>query len=161
MANYTLLEKKLEFLREKKQVLLQGKKTMLKKELEFAQKIYADQEYTKILENSALQDKIKKIILEQGPFTGSEIDVFVQENLNHPALEEIFNDFKGNKDIINVMKKCGIRIIQKIMPHLIYLEFFGVNEKLNEQKSHKVMELEQKINACQDEIKKIILSITL
>ena len=70
--------------------------------------------------------------MEQGPFTGSEIDVFVQENLNRPVLEEIFNDFKGNEDIRNAMKEYGVTI----MPHLIYMEFFGVNENLIEQKAH-------------------------
>ena len=98
----------------------------LKKELELAQEIFADQEYKKIVENSGLQDKIKKIILEQGPFT--EIDVFVQE--------EIFNDYKDNKDIRNAMKKYGVTTIHLIMLHLIYMEFFYVNENLIEQKSH-------------------------
>ena len=108
----------------------------LEKELELAQEIYADQKYTKILENSDLQDKIKKIISEQGPFTRSEIDVFVQENIDLPVLEEIFNDFKGNEDIINTMKEYGVTTIHPIMPHLIHLEFFGVNENLIEQKAH-------------------------
>ena len=112
------------------------KLAQLEKELDLAQEIYADQEYTKILENSALQDKIKKIILEQGPFTRSEIDVFVRENLNRPVLEEIFNDFKGNEDIRNAMKKYGVTAIHPIMPHLIYMEFFYVNESLIEQKAH-------------------------
>ena len=102
--------------------------TQLEKELELAQEIYADQEYTKIVENSDLQDKIKKIILERGPFTDSEIDDFVKENLNRPVLEEIFNYFKGNEDIRNAMKEYGVADIHPIMPHLIYMEFFGVNE---------------------------------
>ena len=34
------------------------------------------------------------------------------------------------------MKKYGVTTIQPIMPHLIYMEFFGVNEKLIEQKAH-------------------------
>ena len=71
----------------------------LDEELELAQEIFADQEYEKIVKNSDLHDKIKKIILEHGPFTDSEIDHFVEENLNRPVLEEIFNDFKGNEDI--------------------------------------------------------------
>ena len=99
-----------------------------KAELELAQEIYEDREYTKIVENSGLQDRIKKIILEHGPFSRSEIDVFVEENLNRPVLEEIFNDFKGNEDIRNAMKKYGVTDIQPIM---IYLEFFGVNENAN------------------------------
>ena len=61
-----------------------------------------------------------------GLFTGPEIDVFVEENLNRPVLEEIFNDFKGNKDIRNAMKKYGVTTIHPIMPYLIYLEFFEV-----------------------------------
>ena len=93
-----------------------------------ALEIYEDREYTKIVENSGLQDRIKKIILAHGPFSRSEIDVFVEENLNRPVLEEIFNDFKGNEDMRNAMKKYGVTDINPIMPHLIYLEFFGVNE---------------------------------
>ena len=108
----------------------------LEKELELTQEIYADQEYTKILENSVLQDKIKKIILEQGPFTDSEIDDFVRDNLNRPVLEEIFNYFKGSEDIRNAMKKYGVTATYPIMPHLIYMEFFGVNESLIEEKEH-------------------------
>ena len=111
-------------------------KVKLEEELELTQEIYADRKYTKIVEKAGLQDKIKKIILEQGPFTGSEIVDFVQDNLNCPVLEEIFNDFKGNEDIRNVMKEYGVTAIHPIMPHLIYLEFFGVNENLIEQKSH-------------------------
>ena len=101
----------------------------LDKELEVTQEIYADKEYAEIVEKTGLLDKIKKIILEQGPFTGSEIDDFVRDNLNRPVLEEIFNDFKGNEDIRNVMKKYGVTTVQPIMPHLIYMEFFGANEK--------------------------------
>ena len=112
------------------------KMVKLEKELELAQEIYADQKYTEIAENTDLQDKIKKIILKQGPFTGSEIDDFVQENVNRPVLEEIFNDFKGNEDIRNAMKEYGVTTIYPIMPHLIYMEFFGVNENLIEQKAH-------------------------
>ena len=106
----------------------------LDKELELAQEIFTDQEYEKIVENSDLQDKIKKIILEHGPFT--EIDVFFQENLNRPVLEEIFNDYKGNEDIRNAMKKYGVTTIHPIMPHLINMEFVYVNENLIEQKAH-------------------------
>ena len=71
--------------------------------------------------------------MEQGP---SEIDVFVQENLNRPVLEEIFNDFKGNEDIRNAMKEYGVTTIHPIMPHLINMEFFYVDENLIEQKVH-------------------------
>ena len=102
----------------------------LEKELELTQEIYADQKYTEIVENTDLYDKIKKIILEQGPFTGSEIDVFVRDNMNRPVLEEIFNDIR------NAMKEYGVTTIHPIMPHLIYMEFFGVNENLIEQKAH-------------------------
>ena len=108
----------------------------LVKELDLAQEIYADQEYVEMVENTDLHDKIKKIILEHGPFTGFEIDDFVRENLNRPVLEENFNDFKGNEEIRNAMKKYGVTTIQPIMPHLIYMEFFGVHEKLIEQKEH-------------------------
>ena len=111
-----------------KNFLKEKKNEELDEELELAQKIFVDQEYEKIDENSGLQDKIKKIISEQGPFT--EIDVFVQENLNRPVLEEILNDFK------NVMKKYGVTTIHPIMPHLIHMEFFYVNENLIEQKAH-------------------------
>ena len=74
----------------------------LDKERELSIKIFADQEYVEIVENTDLHEKIKKIILKHGPFTGSEIDDFVRENLNRPVLEEIFNDLKGN-DIT-----CGV-----------------------------------------------------
>ena len=67
--------------------------------------------------------------MERGTFTGSEIDVFVKDNIDCPVLEEIFNDFKGNEDIRNAMKEYGVTTIHPIMPHLIYMEFFGVNEK--------------------------------
>ena len=108
----------------------------LDKEQELAQKIFADQEYVKVVENTDLHDKIKKIIWKHGPFTGSEIDDFVRENLNRSVLEEIFNDFKGNEDIRSAMKKYGVTTIHPIMPHLIYMEFFSVNENLIEQKEH-------------------------
>ena len=117
-------------------VWLRERMAQLEKELELALEIYADQEYTEIVENKDLHDKIKKIILKQGPFTGSEIDVFVRDNMNRPVLEEIFNDFKGNEDIRNAMKEYGMTTIHPIMPHLIYMEFSGVNEKLIEQKAH-------------------------
>ena len=116
--------------------LLREKMEQLEKELELTQEIYADQKYTEIVENTDLHDKIKKIILEQGPFTGSEIDDFVRDNMNRPVLEEIINDFKGNEDIRNAMKEYGLTTIHPIMPHLIYMEFFGVNENLIEQKAH-------------------------
>ena len=66
--------------------------------IDLALEIYTDKEYTKIVENLGLQDKIKEIIVEHGPFTDSEIGVFVEENLKRPVLEEIFDDFNGNKD---------------------------------------------------------------
>ena len=105
-------------------------------EEELLTKIFTDRKYIKIVGNTDLHDQIKKIILKHGPFTGPEIDVFVEENLNRPVLEEIFNDFKGNKGIRNVMKKYGVTTIHPIMPHLIYLEFFKFNENLIEQKEH-------------------------
>ena len=129
-----LREKELELLREKKAKLekklelVREEKAKLEKELELAQEIYADREYAEIVVKTGLLDRIKKIILEHGPFTDSEIDVFVKENLNRPVLEEIFNDFKGNEDIRNAMEKYGVTTIHPIMPHLIYLEFFGANE---------------------------------
>ena len=64
-----------------------------KEEEELSIKIFADQEYVDIVGNTDLHDKMKKIILKHGPFTGPEIDVFVEENLNRSVLEEIFNDF--------------------------------------------------------------------
>ena len=105
-------------------------------EEELSIKIFADQEYVEIVGNTDLHDKMKKIIFKHGPFTGPEIDVFVEENLNRPVLEEIFNDFKGNEGIRKAMKKYGVTTIHPIMPHLIYLEFFKVNENLIEQKEH-------------------------
>ena len=96
-------------------------------------KIFNDEEYGEIVENTDLHDKIKRIILKHGPFTGPEIDVFVEENLNRLVPEEIFNDFKGNEDIRNAMKKYGVTTVHPIMPHLIYLEFFAVNENLIEE----------------------------
>ena len=112
------------------------KMAQLDKELELTLKIFADQEYVEIVENTDLHDKIKKIILKYGPFTGEEIDVFVLENLNCPVLEEIFNDFKDNEDIRNAMREYGVPTIHPIMPHLIYMEFFEVNENLIEQRQH-------------------------
>ena len=93
-------------------------------------KIFNDEEYAEIV--TVLHDKMKKIILENGPFTGPEIDVFVEENLNRPVLEEIFNNFKVS--IRNVVKRCGV--INPIMPDLFYLEFFVVNENLIEEMCH-------------------------
>ena len=112
------------------------KMAQLDKELELTLKIFADQEYIEIVENADLHDKIKKIILKYGPFTGEEIDVFVLENLNCPGLEEIFNDFKDNEDIRNAMREYGVPTIHPIMPHLIYMEFFKVNENLIDQRQH-------------------------
>ena len=124
------IEKEAELLREKI-VRVAKERLALEKEHDLAQEIYEDREYTKIVENSGLQDRIKKIILAHGPFTDSEIDVFVEENLNRPVLEEIFNDFKGNEDIRNAMKKYGVTDINPIIPHLICLEFFGVNKDVH------------------------------
>ena len=95
-------------------------------------KIFTDEEYSEIVENT-VHDKIKRVIFKHGPFTGPEIDVFVEENLNRPVLEEIFNDFKDNEDIRNAMKKYGVTTVHPIMPHLIYLEFVAVNENLIEE----------------------------
>ena len=94
-------------------------------------KIFNDEEYGEIIEN--FHDKIERIILKHGPFTGPEIDAFVEENLNRPILEEIFNDFKDNEGIRNAMAKYGVTTVHPIMPHLIYLEFFAVNENLIEE----------------------------
>ena len=73
------------------------------KEEKLSKKVFTNEEYGEIVEN--LHDKIKRIILKHGPFTGPGINVFVEVNLNRPVLEEIFNDFKGNEDIRNAMKK--------------------------------------------------------
>ena len=73
------------------------------KEEKLSKKIFTDEEYGEIVEN--FHDKIERIILKHGPFTGPEIDDFVEENLNRPILEEIFNDFKENEGIRNAMKK--------------------------------------------------------
>ena len=105
-------------------------------EEELSTKIFLDRKYDEIVRNTDLHDKMKRIILKHGPFTASEIDVFVEENLNRPVLEEIFNDFKGNEDIRNAMKKYGVTTIHPTIPHLIYLEFFIINESLIEQKEH-------------------------
>ena len=120
------------------------KMAKLEKELELAQEIYADQKYTKIVENSDIQDKIEKIILKHGPFTGSEIDVFVRDNLNR-LIEEIIDDFK---DIRNAVKEYGVTAFHPIMPHLIYLEFFGVNENLLKKKVHKGKMEQQTEKTC-------------
>ena len=93
-------------------------------------KIFTDEEYSEIVRKTDLHDKIKRIILENGPFTRFEIDDFVKENFNLPVLEEILNDFKGN--IRNAMKKYGVATVDQIMPELIYLEFFEVNENLQQ-----------------------------
>ena len=97
-------------------------------------KIFTDEEYSEIVRKTDLHDKIKRIILENGPFTRFEIDDFVKENFNLPVLEEILNDFKGN--IRNAMKKYGVTTVHPIMPHLIYLEFFAVNENLIDEMEH-------------------------
>ena len=98
-------------------------------------KIFTDEEYGEIVRKTDLHDKIKRIILEHGPFIGHEIDIFVEENLNRPVLEEIFNDFKGNEDIRNAMKKYGVTTVHPIMPQLFYLEFFDVNENLEQKEA--------------------------
>ena len=67
-------------------------------------KIFTDEEYGEIVRKTDLHDKIKRVILEHGPFIGLEINDFVKENLNLPVLEEILNDFKGNEDIGNAIK---------------------------------------------------------
>ena len=95
-------------------------------------KIFTDEEYSEIVRKTDLHDKIKRIILENGPFTRFEIDDFVKENFNLPVLEEILNDFKGNEDIINALKKYGVATVDQIMPELLYLEFFDVNENLQQ-----------------------------
>ena len=107
-----------------------------KKEEKLSTKIFTDEEYEEIVENTDLHDKMRRIISEHGPFTGPEIDDFVEENLNRPVLKEIFSDFKVNEGIRNAMKKYGVETVHPIMPHLIYLEFFHVNENLIEQKKH-------------------------
>ena len=96
-------------------------------------KIFTDEEYSEIVRKTDLHDKIKRIILENGPFTRFEIDDFVKENFNLPVLEEILNDFKGN--IRNAMKKYGVATEDQIMPELLYLEFFEVNENLQQAPS--------------------------
>ena len=55
---------------------------------------------------------------------------FVKENLNRPVLEEIFNDFKDS--IRNAIKKYGVTTEDPIMSYLIHLEFFEVNENLQQ-----------------------------
>ena len=100
------------------------------KEEKLLKKIFNDEDYDEAIENTDLHEKMKKIISEHGPFTGSEIDVFVEENLSRPVLEEIFNDFKDNEDIRNAMEKYGVTTVHPIVPHLIYLEFFAINENL-------------------------------
>ena len=52
-------------------------------------KIFTDEEYGEIVRKTDLHDKIKRVILEHGVFTGPEIDAFVEENFNLPVLEEI------------------------------------------------------------------------
>ena len=93
-------------------------------------KIFTDEEYGEIVRKTDLHDKIKRVILEHGPFIGSEIGVFVKENLSRPVLEEIFNDFKDS--IRNAIKKYGVTTEDPIMSYLIFLEFFEVNENLQD-----------------------------
>ena len=93
-------------------------------------KIFTDEEYGEIVRKTDLHDKIKRVILEHGPFIGSEIDVFVEENLSRPVREEIFNDFKDS--IRNAIKKYGVTTEDPIMSYLIFLEFFEVNENLQD-----------------------------
>ena len=98
-----------------------------KEKEKLSKKIFADDDYDDAIKRTALHEKMKKIISEHGPFTGAEIDVFVDKNLDRPVLEEIFNDFK---DIRHAMEKYGVTTVHLIMPHLIYLEFFAINENL-------------------------------
>ena len=107
-------------------------------------KIFTDEEYCEIVRKTDLHDKIKRVILEHGVFTGPEIDAFVEENFNLPVLEEILNDFKGNEDIINALKKYGVTIVDQIMPELLYLEFFDVNENLQQAPSPRNVLLSMK-----------------
>ena len=107
----------------------------LDKEMDLALEIYADQKYVEVIEKTDLHEKMKKIILKHGLVTGKEIDHFTRK-INRPELEDIFNHYKGNKDIRNIMEEYGAATIHPIMPHLIYMEFFGVNENLIKQKAH-------------------------
>ena len=102
-------------------------------DFELAREIFSEKEYAEIVEKAGLLDKIKNIVSGHRPSCSY---VFVKENLNRPVLEEIFNDFKGNEDIRNAIKKYGVTDINPIMPHLIYLEFVGANEMQIEQKQH-------------------------
>ena len=100
----------------------------------FQFKIFTDEEYEEAVENMDLHDKIKRIILKHGPFSGCEINAFVKENLNRPVLEEIFNDFKGDERIRNAIEKYGMTTEDPVIPLLIYMEFFTINENLVEKK---------------------------
>ena len=48
-------------------------------------KIFTDEEYGEIVRKTDLHDKIKRVILEHGPFIGSEIDVFCRRELESPG----------------------------------------------------------------------------
>ena len=69
--------------------------------------------------------------MEHGPFAGPELVFFLEDNLNLPVIEEILNDFKGNEDIINALKKYGVTTVDQITPDLLYLEFIEVNQNLH------------------------------
>ena len=77
---------------------------------------------------------IKKIILKNGLVEPTEIDDFVQDNINSPEIQEIINQFKDNEDLLtDVIGKYGDKIIQFFTPNLI---FIYVNDELIEQKQH-------------------------
>ena len=98
------LEKALELFRKAKQLekKLELTDTDKKHRMELEQKI------------KECQDDMKKIIR-------SEIEVFLEENIN-----------KGNEVIINTMKEC---FVNQIMLYLISQEIFGGSENLIEQKA--------------------------
>ena len=103
-------------------------------DFDLAREIVSEKKFSEIIEKSGIPDKIKKIISEHRPSCSY---VFVKENLNRPVLEEIFNDYKGNEDIRNALKKYGVKDINPLMPHLIFLEFFYFNEFFHiEEKQH-------------------------
>ena len=114
---------------------LRERMAKLVKDMDFdlAQEIFSEKKFSEMVEKSGIPDKIKKIISEHRPSCSY---VFVKENLNRPVLEEIFNDYKGNEDIRNALKKYGVKDIKPLMPHLILLEFVRFNEFLIEEKQH-------------------------
>ena len=77
---------------------------------------------------------IKKIILKNELVEPTEIDDFVQDNVNSPEIQEIINQFKDNEDLLtDVIGKYGDKIIQFFTPNSI---FIYVNDELIEQKQH-------------------------